>query len=217
MKSIALSFVLILGWVPICIAQNKPTEACRFPYDGWVTPPEQKLLIAEVAQRATRLAFCESKKGCVASSAAPGTPILIYRESGDWTCGYFSTSTYGGPAWIRTAELRVVPSNPQPPLKVWEGIWVGGEDRVAIRAGEKPGMLRLEGSAQWKGAGDNAHFGDMKGTATPDGNRLHFVESGPDSCIIDMTLLGHYIVASDNGLCGALNARFQGIWKRTGP
>jgi len=216
MKSIALSFLLILAGVPICGAQNKPTEACRVPYDGWVTPPDQKLLIAEVAQRATRLMFCESKKGCVAAYAAPGTPILIYRESGGWTCGYFSASTYGGPAWIRKDELRVVPYNPQPSLKVWEGNWVGGEDRVSIRAGEKPGMLRLEGSAQWNGGGDNAHFGDMKGTATPDGNRLHFTESGPDSCIIDMTLLGRYIVASDNMHCGALNVRFQGIWKRAG-
>jgi hypothetical protein len=214
MKSFALSFVMILVLVPVCDAQNKPTEACSFPYNGWVTPPEQKLLIAEVAQRATLLAFCESKKGCVASSAAPGAPVLIYRESGEWTCGYFSA--YGGPAWIRSDELRVVPYNPQPSLKVWEGTWVGGEDQVKIRAGEKPGTLLLEGSAQWHGVGDNAHFGDMKGTATPDGNRLHFAESGSDSCIIDMTLLGRYIVASDNGLCGALNARFQGIWKRTG-
>jgi hypothetical protein len=34
------------------------------------------------------------------------------------------------------------------------------------------------------------------------GNRLHFAESGPDGCIIDMTLLGRYIGSSDNGLCG---------------
>jgi hypothetical protein len=215
MKSIALPFILIFVWLPLCGAQNKPTEACRFPYDGWATPPGQKLLIAEVAQRATLLAFCESKKGCAASSAAPGAPVLIYRDSGDWTCGYFSA--YGGPAWILKEELRIVPYNPQPPLKAWEGIWVGGEDRVSIRAEEKPGMLRLEGSAQWHGAGGNEHFGDIKGAATPDDNRLHFAESGPDSCIIDMTLLGRYIVASDNGHCGGLNARFQGIWKRTGP
>jgi len=214
MKSTALSFVLVLAWSLACGAQNKPSEACRFPYDGWATPPGQELRIAEVAQGAKLLAFCESAKGCVVSSAAPGSPVLIYRESGDWTCGYFPT--YGGPAWIRSGELRIVPYDPQPPSKAWEGIWAGGEDRVSIHAGEDPGALRLEGSAQWHGAGGNAHFGDMKGTATPDGNRLHFVENGPDSCIIDMTLLGRYIVASDNMHCGALNVRFQGIWKRAG-
>ena len=216
MKFIAQSFLLILAWAQVCGAQNKPTEACRFPDDGWATPPGQKLIIAEVVQRATLLAFCESEKGCVASSAALGTPVLIYRGSGDWTCGYFSTYSGGGPAWISRDELRVAPYNLQPPLNAWAGIWVGGEDRVSIRAGEKPEMLRLEGSAQWHGAADNTHFGGTKGTATPDGNRLHFVESGPSGCIIDMTLLGRYIVASDNGLCGGLNARFQGIWKRTG-
>jgi hypothetical protein len=216
MKFIALSFVLILACVPVvCGAQNKPAEACRFPDDGWATPPGQKLLIAEVAPRATLLAFCESEKGCVASSAAPRAPVLIYRESGDWTCGYFWA--YGGPAWIRSDELRVVPYNPRPSLKAWEGIWAGGGDRVSLQAGEEPGTLRLKGSARWQGAGDNAHFGDAKGTATPDSNRLHFAEGGPDSCIIDLTLLGRYIVASDNDRCGGMNVRFEGIWKRTGP
>jgi hypothetical protein len=214
MKSISLSFVLILALVPVAGAQNKPTEACRFPYDGWATPPEQKLLIAEVAQPTTILAFCESKKGCSSSSASPGTPILIYKESGEWTCGYFPA--YGGPVWIRRDDLHLVPYNPDPPLEGWVGTWAGGEERISIRPGKTPGTLRLEGSAQWNGAGGNAHFGDLKGMASPNGNRLHFVESGPDSCMVDMTLLGRYIVASDNGLCGALNARFQGIWKRTG-
>jgi hypothetical protein len=215
MKFILRSFVLILVSVPVCGAEIKPTEACRFPDDGWATPPGQKLLIAEVAKRATELAFCESEKGCVAYSAAPGTPVLIYRESGDWTCGYFWAN--GGPGWIRRDELHVVSYNPQPPLKAWEGIWTGGEDRVSIRAGEEPGTLRLKGSAQWHGGSGNVHFGGTNGTATPDGNRMHFAESGPDGCIIDMTLLGRYIVASDNDHCGGMNVRFEGIWKRTGP
>jgi hypothetical protein len=76
--------------------------------------------------------------------------------------------------------------------------------------------LHLVGDAVWNGARGNAHFGDTKGDASPVGNRLHFVQNGPDNCTIDMTLLERYILASDNGLCGALNARFQGIWKRTG-
>jgi hypothetical protein len=83
--------------------------------------------------------------------------------------------------------------------------------------GSIAGTLHLAGDAQWHGNADDAHFGETEGGASPVGNHLHFVQSGPNSCAIDMTLLHGYILASDNGLCGALNARFQGIWKRSGP
>ena len=179
--------------------------------------PGQKVQIAEVAARAAvKLEECASKKGCIVSPAAWGTPVLVYREQEEWTCGYFTSRDGAGPAWIRSDALRAVPYDARPHLNAWIGTWTGGEDRVLIRAGSVPGKLHLEGNAVWRGEGDNEHFGDTKGDASPVDNRLHFVQNGPDSCTIDMTLLNRYILASDNGLCGALNARFQGIWKRTG-
>jgi hypothetical protein len=35
-----------------------------------------------------------------------------------------------------------------------------------------------------------------------------------DSCVVDMTLIGTYIVARDNGKCGGMNVRFGGIWQK---
>jgi hypothetical protein len=218
MKLLALAFVLILACAPVCSAQDKPTGDCSVPYAGFAATPEPKVQIAEVAsQAAVKLAFCDSEKGCFVSRPALGTPVLIYREQGVWTCGYFSSRDGAGPAWIRSESLRVVPYDARPPLKAWAGTWVGGEDRVLIRTGRLPGSLHLVGGATWQGQGGNAHFGDMKGDASPVGNHLRFVQNGPDSCTIDMTLLNRYILANDNQLCGGLNARFQGIWKRTGP
>jgi hypothetical protein len=218
MKAIALAIMLILpgGWV--CCAQGKPTGDCSFPYAGFATAPGQRVQIAEVATRAAvELEECGSEKGCVVSPAAWGTPVLIYREQGSWTCGYFSGRDGAGPAWIRSDALRVVPYDTRPPLNAWVGTWTGGEDRVLILVGSMPGTLHLVGKAEWHGQGSGAHFGDTEGGASPVGNRLHFVQNGPNSCTIDMTLLNRYILASDNGLCGALNARFQGIWKHIGP
>lgn len=215
MKSIALVFMLILIWAPVCGAQGKPTGDCAFPDAGFATAPEQRVQIAEVAARsAAKLEECGSERGCTATPAAWGTPVLIYREQGAWTCGYFSGHGGAGPAWIRSDALRMAPYDARPPLNAWTGTWTGGEDRVLIRTGSVPGTLHLMGNAVWHGEKDDAHFGDTKGDASPVGNRLHFVQDGPDSCTIDMTLLDRYILASDNGLCGALNARFQGIWKR---
>jgi len=176
--------------------------------------PGQKVQIAKVAkQAAVQLEVCGSPKGCVEAPVALGTPVEIYRRQGGWTCGYISGHDGAGPAWIRSEALSVLPYDGNPSLRAWLGTWTGGEDRVRIRAGSVAGTVRLEGSAMWSGK-YTAHFGDTKGSASPEGNHLHFVENGPDSCSIEMTLLGRYIIASDNQACGGLNARFQGIWKR---
>lgn len=216
MKSTALTILLILSWALVCGAQSQPPGKCSFADDGFALTPGQTVEIAEVAARgAVRLELCGYGKGCIAIPAAWGTPVQIYRQQGGWTCGYFSGRTGAGPAWIRSDALREVHYDRNPPLKAWVGTWAGGEDRVLIRAGSTPGTLELTGSAEWSGQ-STSHFGDMKGIASPVGNHLHFVEDGPNSCTIDMTMLDHYILASDNIDCGALNARFQGIWRRTG-
>jgi hypothetical protein len=218
MKSIALAIMLILLEASVCGAQGKPTGDCSFPDAGFATKPGQRVQIAEVATRAAvQLEQCGSEKGCITSPAAWGTPVLIYRDQGGWTCGYFSGREGAGPAWIRSDTLRVVPYDARPRLSAWLGTWTGGEDRVLIGAGSMPGTLHLVAKAESHGMGDDVHFGDTEGDASPAGNHLHFVQNGPNGCTIDMTLLNRYILASDNGLCGALNARFQGIWKRTGP
>jgi hypothetical protein len=217
MKSILVAVVLILSGVADCGGQSKPTEDCAFAYDGFATTPGQKVQIAEVVQRAAvQLEVCGSPKGCVEAPAAWGTPVQIYRQQGEWTCGYVSGRDGAGSAWIRSDALRVVRYDEHPSLRAWVGTWTGGEDRARIRTGSVAGTLQLVGSAEWHGK-YTAHFGDTKGSASPVGNHLHFVESGPDSCTIDMTLLNRYILVSDNQACGGLNARFQGIWKRTSP
>lgn len=216
MKYIVLAIALGLFRVPDCGAQNRPAEDCAFAYAGFATTTGQKVQIAEVAKRAAiQLEECGSPKGCVEAPVAWGTPVQIYRQQGDWTCGYVSGRAGAGPAWIRNDALRVISYDEHPPLKAWVGTWTGGEDRVRIGTGRLPETLHLVGDAEWRGK-STAHFGDTKGNASPQGNHMHFVENEPGSCTIDMTLLDRYILASDNQACGALNARFQGIWKRTG-
>jgi len=218
MKFMALAIVLILAGAPVCSAQHKPAAGCNFPYDGFAITPGQAEQIAEVtAPAALSLELCGSTSECAASRAALGAPVWIIRQQGGWTCGYYSSRSGSGTAWIRSDALRMAPYDAHPPLKAWIGTWAGGEDRVLIRAGRAPGTLHLAGKAVWHGRMDNVHFGDMDGDAAPTDNHLHFVQHEPNSCTIDMTLLGRYILASDNQLCGALNARFQGIWERTSP
>jgi len=214
MKSLVGMAALVFTGVAICGAQSRPTMDCRFPDAGFAAVPDSPIRIAEVVPpSAATLVACGSPQGCAILRARRGTPVEIYEVQRDWTCGYFSSSDGAGPAWIRSSALRVLSYSPHPAANLWEGTWVGGEDRVRIRSAQ-PGTLRLSGGAQWHGRKDNIHFGDFNGEAAPQGNHLHFVENGPDSCTIDLTLLGRYILASDNQRCGGMNVRFQGIWKR---
>ncbi len=218
LKSVVLTVVLIFTGTLACHAQDKPAAACNFPYDGFATSSHQQPQIAEFTiGTALNLELCGSSSGCAASRTAIATPVWILRKQGAWTCGYYSGRSGAGTTWIRSDALRAVSYDAHPPLKAWIGTWTGGEDRVVIRSAGAPGMLHLAGNAVWRGRENDVHFGDMKGDASPAGNHLHFVEHGPDSCTIDLTLLNRYILASDNQLCGALNARFQGVWKRIGP
>jgi hypothetical protein len=42
---------------------------------------------------------------------------------------------------------------------------------------------------------------------------MRFVQG---TCVLDLALVGKYIVAGDNEHCGGANVRLWGIWKRTG-
>jgi hypothetical protein len=190
-------------------ALEKPPAACS--YEGFNASPKVATI---VAKSATGYFGCSTEKNCLATKLASGDPVLVYRADGEWTCGYLTARDGAGPGWVRSAEIRLVDIDPTPPLTAWAGTWKGGEDSVTIKPSDKPGQLDLNGAAEWQGRADVVHTGDFSGSATPAGNHVHFAEDGAESCTIDLTLAGQFIIASDNERCGGMNVRFQGIWKR---
>jgi hypothetical protein len=192
-------------------AQTKPTEACTFV--GFASDAQKQPNLAEVKTKTPALMWmaCDSAKGCFSVKLDPGSPVLIYRNDGAWTCGYGVDRHGAGPAWFRSGDLRPLEFTAAPAMAAWYGVWKGGEDRVTIAAGRNAGELRVAGNAIWQGAKGNEHFGEVAGSAAPGGNRLHVVDGG---CAIDLTLAGKYILADDNQGCGGMNVRFAGIWKR---
>ena len=203
--------VIWAAMAPVAGAQDRPTTVCAF--DGFDANPE----IAEVitTQRATGYFGCSTDSNCTAVTLAPGDPVIVYRVAAAWTCAYLSSSAGAGPGWIGSKDIRLVLADSNPALKAWAGTWKGGEDLVTIGLSKTAGELDLNGKAVWHGRADVVHTGDFAGTAAPHGNHLHFAGgSTADSCIVDLTLAGKYVVAGDNNHCGGLNARFQGVWKR---
>jgi hypothetical protein len=211
-KTLLLMTVIRMAAISAVSGQDRPVTLCGF--DGFGADPR----LAEVATAHSTTGYrgCSSDENCLPVTLAPGDPMVVYRVAGDWTCGYTSQGDGAGPGWVRSTDIRLVEFDPHPSVGAWAGRWAGGEDRVAIVRSSAAGELALKGSAAWHGYGDVVHTGDFSATAAPHGNHLHVVESGSDSCTVDLTLIGAYIVASDNGKCGGMNVRFQGIWKSTG-
>lgn len=198
-------------------AQTQPTGAC--PFGDFDTNPAHNPQIAQVAAKTAAITWmaCDSPKGCVSLRVNPGSPVLVYATDGPWTCGYYADRHGAGPTWFRSSELRQIKYELSPPIAAWSGTWIGGENRVVIAPAKSGKAVHLDGNAIWHGGRGVEHFGDAEGDAIPTGNHLHFVEGEPASCIIDLTLFGKFILASDNNGCGGMNVRFQGFWKRTIP
>ena len=207
--------ILILLSAQAGTAQSLPTGACLF--DGFNNDPQRNAQLAEVATKTAAVTWmaCDSPKGCISLRVDPGSPVLIYTTNGPWTCGYSADRHGAGPAWFRSSDLRLVNYSLNPPIDAWDGTWTGGEDRVVITPVKHGNALHFKGNATWHGINGVEHFGHIEGEASPTGNHLHFEEAGPNTCTIDLTLAGKFILASDNELCGGMNVSFQGFWKRT--
>jgi hypothetical protein len=202
----------ILLSVVICAtaaAQDRPQTMCAF--DGFEGTPK----LEETTKSTVAYFGCRTAKDCVPGKLAEGDVVNVYRAEGDWTCAYLTQRDGAGPGWVRTRDIREVPADPAPPLDAWFGTWANGRGRIRIAATKNARKLQLEGQAEWHGIGDVVHTGEFSGEAAPEGNRLHFVENGAGSCTVDLTLIGKYLLANDNNLCGGMNVRFWGVWKRS--
>jgi len=169
--------------------------------------------LAEVAKPTTAYYGCAVGNKCLPMALKSGDPVVISRAEGDWTCGYLVARKGSAQGWVRSSDIRTVNSDSNPPLTAWVGTWAQGENRITIQRSRTSGKLDLEGEAYWFGPLHNGgHIGNISGEASPIGNHLHYTEE--DICTVDFALLGKYILANDNNMCGGVNVRFWGVWKR---
>ena len=209
MKASFLAAICI-ATIPGAAGQDRPTSPC--PFDGFSANP--KLAEIATAKSTTGYFGCQSAKDCLPAKLAPGDPFVVFQVAGDWTCGYISQAKGAGPGWVRSKEIRPVPFDAAPAPEAWVGTWANGPDRIQVQTAKAAGKLELHGEASWQGHGDVVHTGEFTGEAAPNGNHLHFVEDGAESCTVDLTLIGNYLVANDNDRCGGANVRFWGVWTR---
>ena len=195
--------------LPLSVAaQEHPRTDCEF--NGFSATPNLALTVV------SSVAFygCTAKPGCLSMKLAKGQPIVLFRRSADWICGYAENKDGAAPVWVAAAEVSEIEADPNPPVPAWLGNWNNGPNRIQIKPTNQHSKLVLTGHATWHGTADVEHSGDVDGDVIPNGNHIHYSE-GPGGCTIDLTLIGNYIVANDNNGCGGMNVRFWGIWSRT--
>jgi hypothetical protein len=182
---VKISWLIIAAITSVAAGQQPPKAPCDF--DGFDTN-------SKLAER-----------------IKTGDPVVVTRVEGDWTCGYLTSRKGAAQGWVQSRDIRLVNFDPNPPLAAWAGTWVQGENRIRIQSSNSRGKLALHGEAYWHGFGDNVHSGEFTGDAIPVGNHLHVED---DSCMMDLALMGKYILANDNNSCGGMNVRFWAVWKR---
>lgn len=200
---IALLFLL----AALAQAQQPPGSACDF--NGFDVSSQ----LAEVKAATTAYYACATGK-CLPMRLRPDDPVVLNRTEGDWTCGYLVTRDGSAQGWVRSNDLRPVAIDPKPASTAWLGTWVQDENRIAVMACSpgSPATLTFDAKASWHGPGNNIHTGQVSVRARPVGNR---VQLDDQLCKIDLVLAGRYLIANDNNLCGGLNVRFWGVWKRS--
>lgn len=224
-RSIATLLVLAFSAIP-AVAQldGNPANWCR---QGFFPSESEEYQIARINGSAKERAYfhddtrddCPAGKGCQAKSyLVPENEVLISRVlNSDWGCAWY-TPRKGSPTigWISMRRLDFLPGGLNLLAQDWLGNWKYYDNSILISKGQG-GELVVKGEAFWKGLGDNIHIGELDDTAKPTGNILKLGENETSEydCKATLTLVGKYLVASDNNNCGGANVTFSGVYRKT--
>jgi hypothetical protein len=154
-------------------------------------------------------AIC-SGGNCVVNAGVAGVEV---RQAGPWVCvgvpgkGKLGT-TFG---WL-PAERWHSYSGVSEPVARWVGVWQNEVAKISVQQ-VAAGQLYIEGHALWVGGALNQpHFGEFEITAAPN-NGVVLTTSDVDTCQVAVRLVGDFLVAADNGGCGGMNVRFDGMYR----
>jgi hypothetical protein len=175
-------------------------------------------------QGAGRLPFLEDMNGCPGQAArcaagpyvVLGDTVLTGRRRGAYTCAFYPNRGGGTAGWVRSDRLAPLPVGEAVALGAWAGRWRNGDDTIRLQV--KGSALTAEGDAYWPSANPTPeerpggpNVGNFSGVAKPAANRVEFSD---DVCKVKLSLVGQWLLASDNGGCGGMNVTFTGVYSR---
>jgi hypothetical protein len=214
---------MLLTGLPFASVAVQP-YSCR----NGAFPSYTDLSLAEiVAGKDDRVHARDDMEGCPEQAKClqkgylvSGDKVLTAHPTEGWICIYYPGRKSDYTGWVPLENIKAVPLSATPGLDEWEGLWIfGGADRVSIDPAPT-GTLKISGNAKWYGGKDTfghpiVHFGEVNGEAKPTANKV-VVKEGDDeyACVVSFELIGPYLVSTDNGNCGGVNVRFNGVYLR---
>ncbi len=135
----------------------------------------------------------------------------ISDQNMDFSCVWFSGEYGTTVAWLESSVLEPMQSVTWP--EDWLGHWQYNDNDIYLNKSHFSDDLILEALAIWKNANNSIHFGELfkRLPAAENGKLLYEDEY---DCRLELSLLGDYLLASDNKQCGGANVSFDGIYKK---
>jgi hypothetical protein len=219
MRRLAIASLTLLALAGAAHAEDLDCRNGGFPSE------QDQFGLAKVAGQG-RLYFLGDSDGCPNDGPAcrsktyvvAGDTLLTGRIHGAYLCAFYPNRFGGTAGWVRRDRLTPVAMT-APPLQAWIGHWADGDNTIDLSRRGKG--LKVSGEAYWPSANPSVeerpggpNIGSLDGLITPQGGRARLADEYPDGCRATLTLVGPFLVASDNGGCGGMNVRFDGIYRR---
>jgi hypothetical protein len=150
----------------------------------------------------------------------PGDEVIVGAPLGSQVCIALPNKVGDSAGWVDARQIAPEPPPPAP-RDAWLGHWrTFGGDTIDLKP--KGSGLAVSGSACWPSCDTppsqlryGPNVGDLDGEGAPADGRLSLGADGDDTdCKADLWLVGAWLVVFDNGNCGGMNVRFEGVYQR---
>jgi hypothetical protein len=141
----------------------------------------------------------------------PGDIVLIQGKKGSWLLAtYVSAKGQQMDGFLPAKSIKHrEPASVQALFQDWIGHWIGSGNEIDIEKGADGFSVAVQGLAYWAKGQPNEHVGSLSGTGTPK-NQQFILNDG--ICEAALTLVPPYLHGVDNGKCGGMNVRFEGVY-----
>lgn len=200
------------------LCRDNPKNFCR----GGLFADCEEFRLAKVvgAENARAYFYTDDSDDCPNASLAkcrlnryliPGDQIIVSKTYNDFVCSWFWPAKGSETVdWLSLGSLAIIKTDSNPLAEKWVGTWRSGDSSVTVK-NETMGSLRMRGESSWTGITGSVHIGNFNGSTRPQGNQAT-LEDG--ICKLKLILIGDYLIANDNSLCGGANVSFDGVYRR---
>lgn len=213
MKKLILFLYLCLSYSAVHAIE--PMD-CR---NGFFAGKQDSLQLATVKlEKNERLYFYSDDEGCPEKASCkqktyliPNDTVIVNNVTNGWACAWYSGKKSETVGWLKADKLEFKTAKETK----WTGKWTFYSNMLNIK-NSKDG-IQVSGKAFWQGGMvngvPNVHTGSIHGKLKMNGTHATVAEGEEEfSCHANLTLVGDYLVVSDNNNCGGANVSFSGVY-----